>query len=324
MQGAFENFLHQKMPDPDLIGVVEASNWFCFSDTLLQQINQQQNYAIYPYLQYGFVKWHLLFASLAWPKINFPLKGLEVCLLFNQKRRMKSHVVTNGVYTTNKMEKRANFICRVPFFQKSTTQRSVFQSLRKSITACTAGIGQGTKLLLETVPMLKRILSPHLRSVAIQLLSTREQCDLKHTVEIMVDLGLTYTQLKSAEGSYVYGMEPDLEILAQFSVTNKHDCGTPGITLAYFGRQLIAREIELEAIKRAVPKVSRELDQTKTSSSSLSAKSTTNLMASTNLPNHMQRLEPKKLDKIASIKANQEMRFNIFPRFFAYSVWSII
>lgn len=33
----------------------------------------------------------------------------------------------------------------------------------------------------------------------------------------MADFGITYTQLKSAEGSYVYRMEPDLEVLAQFS-----------------------------------------------------------------------------------------------------------
>ncbi|KAL9930080.1 chromosome transmission fidelity protein 18 homolog isoform 1-T3 [Glossina fuscipes fuscipes] len=266
MQGVFENFLQQKMPDPDLIAVVEASNWFCFSDMLLQQINQDQNYAIYPYLQYGFVKWHLLFASLAWPKINFPHKGLE-------------------------------------FFQKSTTQRNVFQSLRKSITTCTAGIGQGTKLLLETVPMLKRILSPQLRSVAVPLLSPREQYDLKHTVEIMADFGITYTQLKSAEGSYVYRMEPDLEALAQFS-------DSPGITLTYFGRQLIAGEVELEIIKRALPKASRELDLAKaalTSSSTSSSKASAKSSASTNLPNHMQRLKPKQLDKAASAKANQEM-----------------
>ena len=66
------------MPDPNLKGVVEAAQWFCFSDTIQNQINHLQNYAVYPYLQYGFIVWHLLFASLAWPKINFPTKGYEV------------------------------------------------------------------------------------------------------------------------------------------------------------------------------------------------------------------------------------------------------
>lgn len=78
MQGVYENFLHQKMPDPNMNGIVDALQWFCFNDLLHRQINQQQIYTVYPYLQYAFVSWHLLFASLAWPKINFPTKGFEV------------------------------------------------------------------------------------------------------------------------------------------------------------------------------------------------------------------------------------------------------
>lgn len=78
MQGVFENYLSQKMPDPDLNGIAEATNWFCFNDLLHTHINHTQNYSTYPYLQYGFVSWHYLFASMAWPKIHFPNKGYEV------------------------------------------------------------------------------------------------------------------------------------------------------------------------------------------------------------------------------------------------------
>ena len=78
MQGVHENYLSQKMPDQNLIGVVEAANWFCFSDMVQKQINSLQNYTVYPYLQFGFIQWHLLFASLAWPKITFPNKDFEV------------------------------------------------------------------------------------------------------------------------------------------------------------------------------------------------------------------------------------------------------
>lgn len=78
-QGVYENYLQQKMPDPNFMGICEALQWFCFSDLLQQQISRQQNYSVYPYLQYGFVVWHLLFATLAWPKIAFPTRGFEVC-----------------------------------------------------------------------------------------------------------------------------------------------------------------------------------------------------------------------------------------------------
>lgn len=59
------------------------------------------------------------------------------------------------------------------FHQKSTNQRNIFLSLRKGVTTSAQGVGQGTILLLDTVPLLKRILSPQLRSVAVQLLSQK-------------------------------------------------------------------------------------------------------------------------------------------------------
>lgn len=78
LNGVHENYLNQKMPDANLHGLTVATEWFCFTDQLQTLIHSQQNYIIYPYLNYGFAAWHLLFASLAWPKIVFPTKGYEV------------------------------------------------------------------------------------------------------------------------------------------------------------------------------------------------------------------------------------------------------
>ncbi|XP_017047709.1 chromosome transmission fidelity protein 18 homolog [Drosophila ficusphila] len=239
-QGVYENYLQQKMPDPNFTGVCEALKWFCFTDTVQHQISRQQNYSVYPYLQYGFVVWHLLFATLAWPKIAFPTRGFELQ-------------------------------------QKSTNQRNIFQALSKGVTTQALGVGQGRTLLLDTVPLLKRILSPQLRSVAVQLLSLKEQQDLRHTIEVMVDLGLTFVQVKSQEGHYVFQTEPDLDALSAFP-------GFSGLTLPYFSRQLIAREVDLERIRRAAPKGGEP--------STAAAKKKTPGAAS-QLPNHLQTLKPK-------------------------------
>lgn len=80
LNGVHENYLNQKMPDANLHGLTVATEWFCFTDQLQTMIHSQQNYIIYPYLNYGFAAWHLLFASLTWPKIVFPTKGYEVRL----------------------------------------------------------------------------------------------------------------------------------------------------------------------------------------------------------------------------------------------------
>lgn len=80
VNGVHENYLNQKMPDPNMYGVAEATSWFVFVDELQALIHSQQNYAIYPYLAHSFAAWHCLFASMAWPTIVFPSKSFEVCI----------------------------------------------------------------------------------------------------------------------------------------------------------------------------------------------------------------------------------------------------
>jgi chromosome transmission fidelity protein 18 len=87
MQGVYENYLQQKMADPDLTSVAAATDWFCYNDRLQTEINHTQNYSTYPYLAFAFVVWHLSFSSMAWPKLHYPSKGFEVserfCLQIN-------------------------------------------------------------------------------------------------------------------------------------------------------------------------------------------------------------------------------------------------
>uniref|UniRef100_A0A6E8VY12 AAA domain-containing protein n=1 Tax=Anopheles coluzzii TaxID=1518534 RepID=A0A6E8VY12_ANOCL len=214
-QGVYENYLHQKMPDADMCGVAEATEWFSFNDRLQRAINQLQNYAIYPYLAYAFVMWHYLFATLAWPKINFPSKGYE-------------------------------------HSQKLASTKLIMTGLRKGLSAHLKGIGEGAAVLIDTIPMLKRVINPTLRSVSLQLLSQKEKSDLTHTVEVMADFGLNYIQLKTPEGTYQYQLNPDLDQLCSFGG------GPAGQTSTYFGKQIVSREVELEQMRRAQPKMLEE------------------------------------------------------------------
>uniref|UniRef100_A0A182JLN0 AAA+ ATPase domain-containing protein n=1 Tax=Anopheles atroparvus TaxID=41427 RepID=A0A182JLN0_ANOAO len=211
MQGVYENYLHQKMPDADMCGVAEATEWFCFNDRLQRTLHQLQNYAIYPYLSYAFVMWHYLFATLAWPKINFPSKGYE-------------------------------------HSQKLASTKLILTGLRKGISAHLKGIGEGSRILIETVPLLKRVINPSLRSVSVQLLTQKEKSDLTHTVEVMADFGLNYIQLKTPEGTYQYQLNPDLDQLCHFNSASPQSS-------TYFGKQIVAREVDLEQMRRAQPKM---------------------------------------------------------------------
>lgn len=177
IQGIFENFLKQKIHDPNMEGIVEANRWFCFDDRVQNKINSLQNYSIYPYLVYGFVNWHFSFGSMTYPQITYPQKQYEVS-------------------------------------QKSSTTKLVFGSLRKGIASGLRGIGSGCEMLMDSISLLKLIISPEIRAVSMHLLSEKEKVEMKHTVDIIADLGLTYNQLQASDGTFVYRVDPDIEYLS--------------------------------------------------------------------------------------------------------------
>ncbi|XP_053674908.1 chromosome transmission fidelity protein 18 homolog [Anopheles nili] len=273
MQGVYENYLHQKMPDSNMCGIAEAIDWFGFNDRLLHIVNQKQNYSIYPYLAYGFVMWHYLFATLAWPKINFPSKGYE-------------------------------------HSQKLAGTKLILTGLRKGLSAHLKGVGEGSSMIIDTIPMLKRVINPSLRSVSLQLLSQKEKSDLTHTVQVMADFGLNYIQLKTPEGTYQYQLNPDLDQLCSFN-------GVAGQSSTYFGKQIVAREVELEQMRRAQPKaidsgngvrgvagsntkstekgLHRSKENTVPVGTSKAKKVNENPKTSTELPNHLRTLKPKQI-----------------------------
>ncbi|KAJ9591978.1 hypothetical protein L9F63_001490, partial [Diploptera punctata] len=100
-------------------------------------------------------------------------------------------------------------------------------------------------LLFDTLSPLLQILVPTLRPVSSHLYSTREMHELNHIVSIMIDYNLNYVQERTQEGGYVYKLNPYVEDLTLF----------PGVKqtrfLSYAAKQLIAREVDLEKLRRA-------------------------------------------------------------------------
>ncbi|XP_055710420.1 chromosome transmission fidelity protein 18 homolog isoform X2 [Phlebotomus papatasi] len=156
--------------------------------------------------------------------------------------------------------------------QKLQTHKMLMIALRKGLGSTVRGIGEGCVMLLDTLPLIRRILSPSIRSVSLQLLTPKERSDLQHAVEVMADLGVKFVQVKGIDGAFKYQMEPDIELLSFFR-------SSEDIPLSYWTRQLVAREVDLENMRRAKPKVgevSKKKHEAKT-------------------PNHLQSLQPKKV-----------------------------
>lgn len=49
----------------------------------------------------------------------------------------------------------------------------ILAALKKGFSAACVGVGEGSTVLLDSVPLIKRIICPGLRSVSLQLLTNR-------------------------------------------------------------------------------------------------------------------------------------------------------
>lgn len=207
MQGVFENYLQQKSSDSHLVAIAEAMEWFSYVDQLQNVVHHTQNYSLYGYFVYAFVAWHFLFATLTWPKITFP----------SQMYQMKQKFIGN---------------------------KNILLMLRKNVEVKKRGIGDSpTTMNIDSLPLVTQILNPSIRSVTPDFFTTKEKSDLRDTIEIMVDLGLSFIQLKTSEGNYEFRFEPDLE-----SITKFYENSAPG--LSTWAKQLIARNVGIEKTKR--------------------------------------------------------------------------
>lgn len=102
-----------------------------------------------------------------------------------------------------------------------------------------------TTLLRDVLPWLLCIVQPVLRPVNAQLFSKEERQQLQQVIAVMSSFAITYQQTRNADGVYQYALEPNIEEVVRF----------PGITphqqLTYATKQLIARELEVEKMRRS-------------------------------------------------------------------------
>uniref|UniRef100_W5U7K3 Chromosome transmission fidelity protein 18 homolog n=1 Tax=Ictalurus punctatus TaxID=7998 RepID=W5U7K3_ICTPU len=113
-------------------------------------------------------------------------------------------------------------------------------------------------LCLDVLSLLLELICPKLRPVNPQLYSMREKQQLCELIDTMINYNLTYRQERTAEGQYTYVLEPNIEDVVRF----------PGVPprrqLTYQVKQLIARETELERMRRVERAQQKRNPQTET------------------------------------------------------------
>ncbi|XP_074867102.1 chromosome transmission fidelity protein 18 homolog isoform X2 [Carettochelys insculpta] len=123
--------------------------------------------------------------------------------------------------------------------------------MQNLVASMISGISPGSRsragpqsLVLEALCLLLDILSPKLRPVNTQLYSLKEKQLLADLISTMLAYNLTYHQQRTPEGQYVYRLEPNVEEVCRFPDLPARK------PLTYQAKQLIAREIELEKMRR--------------------------------------------------------------------------
>ncbi|XP_054445148.1 chromosome transmission fidelity protein 18 homolog isoform X2 [Pteronotus mesoamericanus] len=208
VQGLFDNFLRLRLRDSSLGTVCVALDWLAFEDLLGQAAYHSQSFQLLRYQPFLPVAFHLLFASSHVPRIAFPSS--------QQEAQNRTSQVQNLIQTL------------VSGIAPATRSRTALQAL-----------------VLDTFCLLLDILMPKLRPVSTQLYSAREKLQLASLVGTMLAYSLTYRQERTADGQYVYRLEPNLEEICRFPELPARK------PLTYQAKQLIAREIEMEKMRRA-------------------------------------------------------------------------
>ncbi|GAB0196474.1 chromosome transmission fidelity protein 18 [Grus japonensis] len=127
---------------------------------------------------------------------------------------------------------------------KLNHMQNLVMSMVSGITPSARSRAGLQSLVLEVLCLLLDIISPKLRPVNTQLYSLKEKQQLADLISTMLAYNLTYHQERLPEGQYVYKLDPNVEDVCRFPDLPARR------QLTYQAKQLIAREIELEKMRR--------------------------------------------------------------------------
>ncbi|XP_050762128.1 chromosome transmission fidelity protein 18 homolog [Gymnogyps californianus] len=127
---------------------------------------------------------------------------------------------------------------------KLNHMQNLVMSMVSGITPSARSRAGQQSLVLEVLCLLLDIIAPKLRPVNTQLYSLKEKQQLADLISTMLAYNLTYHQERLPEGQYVYKLDPNVEDVCRFPDLPARR------QLTYQAKQLIAREIELEKMRR--------------------------------------------------------------------------
>ncbi|KAM4024585.1 chromosome transmission fidelity protein 18 homolog isoform 2-T2 [Anomaloglossus baeobatrachus] len=146
----------------------------------------------------------------------------------------------------------ASNIPRISYPNSHYEAQSKLNQMHNLLTAMVSEIAPAIRsrvgpqsLILDALCLLLDVISPKLRPVNTQLYSMKEKQQLADLINTMLAYNLTYHQERTMDGQYLYKLDPNVEDVCRFPELPARK------QLTYQAKQLIAREIELEKMRRS-------------------------------------------------------------------------
>nr|XP_058141545.1 chromosome transmission fidelity protein 18 homolog [Dasypus novemcinctus] len=227
VQGLYDNFLRLRLREPGLGVVCTALDWLAFDDVLARAAHRGQSFQLLRYPVFVPVAFHVLLASSHAPRPRLPQQSAGGARSPQPRARL--------AFPSSQQEAQARL----------SRTRTLVQTLLSGATPATRSRAVPQALVLDTLCLLLDILAPKLRPVSAQLYSAREKQQLAALVDTMTAYSLSYRQERTPDGQYTYRLEPNVEEICRFPELPVRK------PLSYQAKQLIAREIDLEKMRRA-------------------------------------------------------------------------
>ncbi|XP_018651946.1 putative chromosome transmission fidelity factor [Schistosoma mansoni] len=252
--GIFENYLYGHLKDATLRVARQASEWFVFDDLLNTCVHTKSNYSLLRYANFLPCWFHMALATPSGLFNTFntanntstgnvkSVGGLRWPSAPSETAATRSHylAILDQLYSNqwNLPQCKSD---------KSVSNFSSFRFLPRR------------HFLLDMAPTLITLLSliaSTLRPLSAQLYSQQEKLALDNLVNLMLNLGLNWLAEQDSESNEVkYQLNPPLDLVACFTKSSSLN------SLGYGTKQFIARELEIERVRRSESMINRDVNK---------------------------------------------------------------
>ncbi|CAH8561952.1 unnamed protein product [Schistosoma intercalatum] len=252
--GIFENYLYGHLKDATLRVACQAAEWFVFDDLLNTCVQTKSNYSLLRYANFLPCWFHM---ALATPSglfnkfttanntstgnvkyvggLRWPSTPLETAATRSHYLAILDQLYSNQWNLPQ---------CKS---DKSVSNFNSFRFLPRR------------HFLLDMAPTLITLLSmiaSTLRPLSAQLYSQHEKLALDNLVSLMLNLGLNLLAEQDSESNEIqYQLNPPLDLVACFTKTSSLK------SLGYATKQFIARELEIERVRRSESMINRNVNK---------------------------------------------------------------